>query len=395
MFPDFNLYSTPLLILTVQGIIFALLLFWRYHKLKNKSDLFLALILIITCYHQINYTIGFLGWYDTFRNTKINYYLVRLSFALAPLIYFYFRSVTNPKRAFNQKDLLHFLPVMMLILIRLYILIYDANQIGFADTQNGELVINFQWKFLDPIADLLAMIQMLIYLVLSFQLFYTYKEKIKQFFSNTYNLELNWLHHFLIFYSILFLYYTFQLVIDAAITDLSWMQEWWYYFLTGIVITYVGIRGYITNLSRLKEADISSYLNENNTITSTTSQPEQKSIALTAQQEADKSNIITYFKEHKPHLEPDLTLNKLADKLSFSREQLSEVINKGFQLKFNDFINSYRIEDFKQRLDQGHHKKLSLIGLSYECGFNSKATFNRAFKKFNNQSPSAYLETIK
>lgn len=70
-FPDFNIYSTPLLILVVQGLVFVGLLFARYIKKKNISDLFLALILLIVCYQQTCYTVGFMGWYNVFRNTKL------------------------------------------------------------------------------------------------------------------------------------------------------------------------------------------------------------------------------------------------------------------------------------------------------------------------------------
>jgi len=126
VFPDFNIYSTPLLLLTLQGVIFTFLLFKRYYINKNISDLFLAFILLITCYHQTTYTIGFLEWYDTYKNTKVNYYLVNLSLALAPLIYFYFTSITHPKKVFVKKHLLHFIPALLLIIIKTIILIYDA-----------------------------------------------------------------------------------------------------------------------------------------------------------------------------------------------------------------------------------------------------------------------------
>ena len=85
----------------------------------------------------------------------------------------------------------------------------------------------------------------------------------------------------------------------------------------------------------------------------------------------------------------------LAEKLECSREELSEAINKGFLLKFNDFINSYRVEAFKTKLAEGLQDQLSLLGIAFECGFNSKATFNRAFKKFTNVSPTQYLNSIK
>lgn len=393
MFPDFNIHSTPLLLLTIQGLFFSILLFKRYVEKKNLTDLLLALILCITCYHQTSYTIGFMDWYDTYKSTKVNYYLINLSLGLAPLIYFYFRTITNPKQSLLKKDLLHFIPVILLVLIRVLILIYDANQEDFDMVQNGYLVINFQWKYLDPFIGLVSMLQMLIYLVLSFQLLYSYREKIKHFFSNTFKLELNWLNKFLIVYTILYIYYSIQLVVNATIINLSWRQEWWYYLLSGLVIIYVGIKGYFTDLSKLKEIEIASFLNENKLISNVKSNTENN-FELSSKITFVKKSIEEQFEKNKLYLEPDLTLVSLSNKLSISREELSETINKGFNLRFNDFINKYRVEEFKQKLIKGKHNHLSLLGIAYECGFNSKATFNRAFKKFNNTSPSEYLKSI-
>ncbi len=102
-FPNFNIYSTPLLVLVSQGIIFGFLLLIRYRHKKIPSDIFLAFLVLITCYHRTTYTIGFMDWYDTFRNTKINYWLINLGFAIAPLIYFYVKSVTTSDFKFRKR----------------------------------------------------------------------------------------------------------------------------------------------------------------------------------------------------------------------------------------------------------------------------------------------------
>jgi AraC-like DNA-binding protein len=71
---------------------------------------------------------------------------------------------------------------------------------------------------------------------------------------------------------------------------------------------------------------------------------------------------------------------------------LSKMINQGFNLNFNDFINYYRIEAVKEKIKNGEQKTQTLLGIAYDCGFNSKATFNRAFKKATNQSPKDWIE---
>ncbi|WP_425289983.1 helix-turn-helix domain-containing protein, partial [Shewanella algae] len=67
---------------------------------------------------------------------------------------------------------------------------------------------------------------------------------------------------------------------------------------------------------------------------------------------------------------------------------LSKIINRAFQMNFNDFINRYRVEEVKKQLQNPKNASLTIMSLAYDAGFNSKATFNRAFKKHTGENPS-------
>jgi AraC-like DNA-binding protein len=71
---------------------------------------------------------------------------------------------------------------------------------------------------------------------------------------------------------------------------------------------------------------------------------------------------------------------------------VSKMINQGFGQNFNDFINQFRIEAVKEKLQKGEHLQQTLLGIAFDCGFNSKATFNRSFKKITGQSPKEWIE---
>ncbi|WP_413977296.1 helix-turn-helix domain-containing protein [Maribacter sp. 2307UL18-2] len=397
-FPNFNIYSSPLLILSVQGLIFAFLLFKRYLDKKALSDILLSLIILITCYHRTTYTIGFMDWYDTYQNTKINYYVVDLSMILAPLLYFYVRSVTCSAFKISRKHSVHFIPWLIFLFIKILILFSDASSPDFDSVQNGEMVINFQWKYLDPIVYLFSMLQMIVYLALTFQLFYAYRQKIKDFFSNTYSVELNWLRNFLYIYAFLFLFNSVQTIVNELIVDLKWTQEWWYHFFSAILIIYIGVKGYFTPVGNLKALGFE-YLDFG--FSQKKEDTTKHTIAVNKKEELSpklvktKEFLSSYMQNEKPYLDPDMTLVTLAKQLDVSREELSEVINKGFRSKFNDFINGYRIEAIKQMLSENKQAELSLTGIAYECGFNSKATFNRVFKKMTRLSPSDFINTLK
>ncbi|MEM6686401.1 MAG: AraC family transcriptional regulator, partial [Bacteroidota bacterium] len=156
LFPNFNMYSTPLLILVIQALILIGLLLKRYMEKKNASDIILAILLFVVSYTQICYTVGFMGWYDTFKNTKINYFLISAGTAIAPLIYLYVKSITKSNFKFLKKHWWHFAIPIFLVVYRLTIFTYDAMQPGFNETQNGILKIELDQPIMQPIIEVLG-----------------------------------------------------------------------------------------------------------------------------------------------------------------------------------------------------------------------------------------------
>ena len=107
-----------------------------------------------------------------------------------------------------------------------------------------------------------------------------------------------------------------------------------------------------------------------------------------------KAKIETFILEEKLFQNPELTLTDVAKKLKSNASVISKAINQGFGLNFNDFFNTYRIEAVKKCFEKGEHKKSTLLGIAFDCGFNSKATFNRAFKKNTGLSPKDFIKQI-
>ena len=388
MFPDYNRWSLPLLILVFQGLIFVVLLFIRYLKKRNLSELFLALILFLTCYSQTCYTIGFMDWYDTFKTTKINYFLINTGIAIGPLIYLYVKSVTTSNFKFKKHYWLHFLFFFIVIIYKISIYTYDASQNGFNEVQNGFLKLNLDEVYISPILGVLSPAFILVYLAFTFQLFYSYRKKIIQFFSNTYALELNWILSFLILFSLAFLYGIIQDFIGSYFVNLNYMERWWLNLFVAIITLYVGVKGYFTDTTKLNTLDFTFSPKAIGIPDSTDSITENKSIP-----EIQINNIKLLMETNKPYLNPDLNLSELAQLANLSRGQLSETINSGFNKNFNDFINAYRVEAFKKMIQENKQEQLSLLGIAQDCGFNSKATFNRVFKKLTSLSPTQYLQT--
>jgi AraC-like DNA-binding protein len=104
--------------------------------------------------------------------------------------------------------------------------------------------------------------------------------------------------------------------------------------------------------------------------------------------------LLDHMSEKKPHLDAELTLGKLSDSMKVSPEYLSGILNGRLNKNFFDFVNHYRIEAFKEMCRQPESQNLKIISLAYDCGFNSKATFNRVFKKATGLTPSEYAGQV-
>ncbi len=96
------------------------------------------------------------------------------------------------------------------------------------------------------------------------------------------------------------------------------------------------------------------------------------------------------FQKEKLYLEPDLSLAQLSEKLGVPAYQTSELINRKFKEPFFDFINRKRIEEVKKRLSDAAFSHYSILGIAMDCGFNTKSSFNSAFKKFTGSTPSEF-----
>ena len=95
--------------------------------------------------------------------------------------------------------------------------------------------------------------------------------------------------------------------------------------------------------------------------------------------------------DEKSFKDLDLTLTLLAKRLNVHPNHLSQVINTYEQKNFYDYINWLRVEEFKSLVVRPESQQYTLLSLAHECGFNSKTTFNRNFKKVTGLSPSEYL----
>lgn len=105
------------------------------------------------------------------------------------------------------------------------------------------------------------------------------------------------------------------------------------------------------------------------------------------------SMVESFMEAEKPFLNPDLTLPKLAEDLQVSTHHLSQVINEMHGRNFFDYINQFRVEEVKRKIQQKEFENYSLLGIAMESGFNSKSAFNRVFKQVTGLTPSQFRDS--
>jgi len=98
--------------------------------------------------------------------------------------------------------------------------------------------------------------------------------------------------------------------------------------------------------------------------------------------------------EDKVFLDSDMNLQKMSSLINEPPHQVTETLNRLLGQRFSEYLNNFRVEEFKNLLKQPIYQKYSILALGMEVGFNSKATFNAAFKKFTQQTPSEYKAAL-
>jgi len=404
MYFSFGFYSSILLIFFVHGFVYAILL-WRKGMInETASDKWLSTFLFLSILYIAPWMLGFGGWYDEQPYRDILFYTpFQHLYFIGPVIFFYVQSLLNPSFRFGRTAWWHLLPGILYLLFTVIMVVTD------------KLVLNdyfFLANGADPDFDtwyqLTGFISMLFYFLLSIRYYNLYKNLIVQTVSYADSVLFSWIKKFLLAFLIM-LCVRFVFFIIEQFTELWYADTWWYFLTFAILFYYVAISGYANsvetkvafkpNMMDSRPALLLNYQQEN----IWEEDAEIIEIEPTDKEQAASDEVLNEWKPkllyllqvEKLYENPELTLTEVAKQLQKSPSFISMVVNRGFAQNFNDLVNQFRIEAVKQKLNKGEHKDQTLLGIAYDCGFNSKATFNRAFKKATGQNPKAYISGIK
>ena len=98
-----------------------------------------------------------------------------------------------------------------------------------------------------------------------------------------------------------------------------------------------------------------------------------------------------YIEQNKVYADADLKMKDLADELRLSPSKLSQVFNLYLNENYYEFINRYRLNEFKRLIEAGEYKRFTITALSEQCGF-KKSNFFSTFRKVEGMTPAEYLK---
>jgi len=378
---QFNIWSIIILFGAAQGLFLAVYLFTKPQN--RDANKWLALLLTVISLHLVEYAADIAGatlQYPIF--IAITYPLL---FCMGPFYYIYCRYLLDKNYSTNFKSVLHFLPslVVLLMMLPFYSMANEAK-INFITglSANGIMKI--------PTGQLVFMgahvIQTVTYIFAAYKFIGKKEEELKNFSSDVFVLKkLKWLNAFSLYFAIYFLLYFILVVLLSFINSFQIQLDYILLLITSLSIYAIGYSA-ISNpeiFKAIPEFELQSFeLNEK------AAPGEPRNSNRFPEQ---KEKLLQYMDSNKPYLKSDLKISELADSLAVPYYQLSQLINDEFLVNFYDFINKYRVEEAKKLLieDRNNYK---ILAIAYEVGFNSKATFNRVFKKFTGLTPSEFKE---
>ena len=368
-----DFYDLVFLATISAGLIFSCLLFF-VKRINQKANRFLGLALLAIVLWMI-WVLGIdvgLGRYFPLWS----WLPLQFSLSIGPLIYWYVRKLLDPGQKLKTADWLHFSP----LLIEQGVLVVEFME----SRKTGRATYNTAaFTMLNPAVQAMALASVLIYLFLSLHLLRNYHRGLADHLSDADSYQYRWLQRLLAGFGCLWLLWAPFTAIDFMFYHYSLGINNYYplYLLLAAMIVWIGIEAFLR--PEFVVIDL----------------PQVKPAIALEPPSADMRLLTAWLEERMVqnlfYRNAGLTLRGLAEELDLHPNELSRIINTGTGKNFNDFINAYRVKEVMRKIQDPAYGHITLLGIAFDCGFNSKTTFNRTFKQLTGKSPAEYKSAIK
>jgi AraC-like DNA-binding protein len=362
----FDIYNSLVLGGIVQGLIFGVVVATS-KKYRDTSTLLLAALIVVFSLNNLQYYLA-VTWLVK------NRYLYGVTWtpaqlAMAPLIYFYGLKLLYPEKAIPRKTIFW----MML-----------PFALGFVAVNCLKLTRSYlehkpEYMLLEAIMEFTSIFLATYVLIKLLFKIRKVERETKTFGVSKVLPKLQWFRNIVIAFLILcpvWFTVTVMMVLDVA-PEWIWNIIWISLSVMIYWIGHVGIYkfGVMEEIKKIR----------NHTL-------DRSSIVVVSDKQ--KSEHLALFEDliinKKYFLDPELTLDKIADELNLSKSHVSRLINKELQTSFPDYINQLRIKEAQYYLKHPDFANYTLVAIGLEAGFASKTTFNNTFKKVTGMTPSEY-----
>ncbi|GAB3698953.1 hypothetical protein GCM10027592_24510 [Spirosoma flavus] len=371
-----NAFDLIVILGITQGLLYAGLLFSRYGQYASKR--LLALLLLVFSVLSAKILLHTLGLWQ---NPTLRYFPLAFDLTIQPLLYLY--AVALTQKQFRLKShLIHFVPTLLFLLHA--IIVYTQTQTTNNLLQKDILAERLAFNNVKQIEDYLSVLSGIAYGILSLRRLNNYRQWLFDTISDTAYPTYTWLRNVVIVSGGVGLLLTVNIFLDTGLGFTTrYFLHWqlFYVYLSGCIY-YLAIMGYQQPPFEVAFDTTNIRPSENRASTGVD----------VAQIQAIKSRLETALDQERVFLDPDLSLNSLADQLNVSPSVLSTVINSVFGKSFRSLINERRVAEVTHRLTNPTYQHLSILGIALDSGFNSEASFYRVFKSITGLSPRHLAE---
>jgi AraC-like DNA-binding protein len=299
-----------------------------------------------------------------------------------PLLFLYIQSVVYSDFKFKKIHLLHLIPWILNLIVltpRYFVVDFDAKWAFLNSTDYRELTEI-------RISYILVHVQVMVYFIMSFILIKKYKILLLENYSNANLFNHKWLFQLVVLLAIEAFIATFKNIF-------LFLQLETIYFYTQLTTSLSALVFMCWIVLRaMHSPEIFRGINSNLQLVKSIVQEKQR---MREQDSIESQEIVAlkkYMLEEKPYLNDSLTIHDLSKEIDLNVRELSLLINHDLNQHFFDFINGYRIRKAMEILKDPEKKELTVLEILYEVGFNSKSSFNTAFKKHANQTPTEFRQ---
>ena len=270
--------------------------------------------------------------------------------------------------------MLHFSP----LLLQQGVLILEIKE----SMRTGAATYDTQiFKQLNPVLELLTLISGITYLYFSHRLIERFYQRLKFSGGDRYRTELRWLHRLLKSFGLLWLLWIPYIALGL--------------FLFSLPVRVICLLSFVPPFIGDDDLDCGDSFFKAGSWCTGPGAFAFKTVAIGGLETKRCLAEESYMEVNRFYQDAELSLPSLAEALNIPTHELSRIINVALKKNFNDFINEYRVVEVARKMQDPAFDHITLLGIAFDCGFNSKTTFNRTFKQMTCKSPAEYKIELK